>query len=101
MINADDFNANLEAAEQSVLRKLAQENARTTGPKQYYGPEDTFDRIGEGIVVRRNNAVKALVVPSDGAYGLEPMPTPPKRRGTTPMDALPPSFTPTATENAA
>ena len=94
MIDADTFAANLEAAEQSVLRKLAQENARTTGPKQYYGPEDTFDRIGEGIVVRRNNAVKALVVPSDGAYGLEPMPTPKKRRGATPMDALPPVFTP-------
>lgn len=72
MIDADDFASNLEAAEQSILRKLAQKNAREGGPKQFYGPDDCFDKIGNDLVVRRNNAVRPLIVPEDGAYGLAP-----------------------------
>ena len=68
-MNADELNAALDAAEQSLLRRMAQKNAREGGPRQFYGPDDTFDKIGPGIVVRRNNHVKPLINIPPTEYG--------------------------------
>ncbi len=68
MMTGDELNAALEEAEQSVLRKLAQQNARDGGPKQYYGPDDHFDKIGGAMVVRRCHHA-AIIQPKDGEYG--------------------------------
>jgi hypothetical protein len=69
-MNADDINAALEDAEQAILRKQAKNSVKQGGPAHYFSSEDTFDRIPGGMVARRNNHTKALLVPPDDPYGI-------------------------------
>lgn len=72
MSNADDFNAALEEAEQSILRQQVKKAAAGTPMQHMFGQTDTYDRVHGvvgGMVLRRNNAVKAIAAPKDGEYG--------------------------------
>lgn len=62
-MNADDINANLEEAEQSVLRKMAKASVRAGGPSHFFSDSDRFDQIAGGMVVRRNNASPTIIYP--------------------------------------
>jgi hypothetical protein len=64
MTDADAINDAIEANRQALLRK--QFKGGTV--RHYVGPEDTFDEIPGGMLVRKDDKAALLVVP-DGEYG--------------------------------
>lgn len=78
MTRADEINAALDDAEQSVLRKMAKASVKAGGPAHFFSDEDRFDQIPGGMVVRRNNTTKPL----------RPVPIPEPFEGMTPSQAL-------------